>query len=123
MTAIGLRRGADIAARLVDVGVRIVRLSRRIARDSVSRHIAMQLLRSGTSAGANYEEARGAESRADFIHKLRIATKELRESIYWLRLVHRAELVADDLRPLASELEQVCAILAASARTARESAL
>lgn len=83
----------------------------------------MQLLRSGTSAGANYEEARGAESRADFVHKLRIATKELRESIFWLRLVHRAELVHEDLTPLASEIEQLCAILTASARTARDSAV
>jgi four helix bundle protein len=59
---------------------------------AVERHIALQFLRAATSAGANYEEACAGESRADFIHKLQIVLKELRESLYWLRLVEKSFL-------------------------------
>lgn len=79
--------------------------------------------RAATSGGANYEEARAAESSADFVHKIRLATKELREARYWLRVVQRS----DWLRPgavgrLADELDQLVAILVASARTAKSRA-
>jgi len=74
----------------------------------------------GTSPGANYEEARGAESRADFVHKVRIATKELMESRYWLRLALRSQLVPE--RPatnLIAESSELIAILTTSAKTAK----
>jgi len=69
----------------------------------------------------NYEEARGAESSADFVHKVRIALKELRETRYWLKLVLRAGLVtrSDTLPPLIDETSQLIAILTASASTAK----
>src|SRR6516164_7284863 len=86
-------KGDDIAQRLLDYGVRVIRLAQSLLKNATGRHVAGQLLRAGTSAGANYEEARGAESRADFIHKLGIAWKEMRESRYWLRLIHRAALL------------------------------
>ena len=54
-------------------------------------------MRCGTSAGSNYEEARGAESRADFIHKMSVSWKETRESWYWLRLIHHAQLIKPPL--------------------------
>ena len=122
MTSSGglLRRGADISERLLLVAVGVVRISKRLARDPTTRHIAMQMLRSGTSAGANYEEARGAESRADFVHKVRVSTKELRETLYWLKLIGRAELVPQDESALIDEVDQMIAILMASARTARQ---
>ncbi len=73
-----------------------------------------------TSAGANYEEARAAESRADFIHKCSIASKELRESLYWLRLIHEVELIERSLFDELDETNQLIAILRASIKTARE---
>ena len=77
------------------------------------------LLRSGTSAGANYQEARAAESRQDFVHKLQIALKETRESHYWLRLIAVARIVpASKLVEITNESEQLVAILSkAVART------
>ena len=114
-----LRKGADIAARLLSLAAQLVRLVRQLQTDSVSRHVASQLVRSGTSAGANYEEARSAESRADFIHKLRIASKELRETIYWLKLLHLSELVPFNPTAAIDEATQLIAILYKSAETAR----
>ena len=72
-------KGENIATRLLVFGAGVVRLCRRLPDDASAKHIARQLVRSATGGGANYEEARGAESRADFIHKVGIANKELRE--------------------------------------------
>jgi len=115
-----LRKGADIAARLLDLGSGVVRLVRTLPKDAAARHISSQIVRSATAGGANYEEARAAESRSDFIHKVSIATKELRETIYWLKLIEHAKLSAVDGAPLLSEAMQLTAILTASLRTARE---
>jgi len=114
-----LRKGGELADRLLRHGVAAIGLSRALPRDLTSRHIALQLVRSATSAGANYEEARAAESRADFAHKVGIAAKEIRESIYWLRLVQHTGLSNDDLAPLVQEAGELSAILVASRRTAR----
>src|SRR5437899_1927420 len=84
------RKGADISRRLLAIGAEVVRIGRALPTDMAGRHVAAQLLRSGTAGGANYEEARVAESRADFIHKLRVAAKELREAMYWLNLMQAA---------------------------------
>jgi four helix bundle protein len=82
--------------------------------------VASQVVRSATSAGANYEEARAAESRSDFIHKVRLAAKEMRETIFWLRLTRSCSMVpATNLDPVADEATELAAILTASARTAR----
>jgi four helix bundle protein len=77
------------------------------------------LVRSSTSGGANYQEARAAESRADFIHKLGIAAKELRESTYWLRLIQKSSMTSGSLDVLIQETVELTAILMASSRTAR----
>jgi four helix bundle protein len=99
--------------------VRVIRLVEALPKRLSGKHIGSQLLRCGTSAGANYEEGRGAESRADFVHKLGIARKEAREASYWLRLVQRANLVKPDLvDKLVQEANELCAILTASAKTA-----
>lgn len=66
-------KGDDLSERFLDFAARIIRLVSALPRSAVGRHIAGQLLRSGTAVGANYEEARGAESKADFNHKLGIA--------------------------------------------------
>ena len=75
-------KGDDIAARLVALAVRVVKIVDALPDTLAGRHVAGQLLRSGTSPGANYEEARGAESRRDFVHKVGIALKELQETRY-----------------------------------------
>src|SRR5271156_2066878 len=90
-------RGDDISDRLIEFAVRIIRLVNALPKTVVGRHVAGQLVRSGTGAGSNYEEARGAESRADFVHKLGVSWKETRESWYWLRLISRAEMVKPKL--------------------------
>ena len=113
-------KGDDIANRLLDFAVRVIRLGAALPKSPVGRHVAMQLVRSGTSPGANYEEGRGAESRADFIHKLAVTWKELREVSYWLRLIHRAELVKPKLvESMLDEAKQLVAIFSKSLETAR----
>jgi four helix bundle protein len=88
--------------------------------DVAGKHVSRQLVRAATSGGANYEEARGAESRADFVHKLGIANKELREALYWLRLTQEAALVEDgELEALVREASELVAILTASIRTSK----
>jgi four helix bundle protein len=120
-TGNGMRKGADIAERLLDLAVDVLRVARTLPKDVAGRHIASQLVRSSTSGGANYEEARAAESRGDFIHKLGIAAKELRETMYWLRLLHKASLTPSNVQPLIDQTIDLIAILAASIRTARRS--
>ncbi len=91
--------------------------------DVASKHISRQLVRASTGGGANYEEARGAESRADFVHKLGIANKELRESLYWLQLSHEADVAQDsELPALIREANELVAILTASIRTTKQHA-
>jgi four helix bundle protein len=116
------RKGADIANRLLAIGARIVRLARALPRDVSGRQVASQIVRSTTSSGANYEEARAAESRADFVHKVGIAAKELRETIYWLRLIQASSMTSDNLDGLIREATELTAILVASSRTARRNA-
>jgi four helix bundle protein len=106
--------------RLIDFAVRIIPLANRLSTTFAGKHIAGQILRSGTSAAPNYGEARSAESRADFIHKLRIAVKELNETSIWLRIITRGALLKPRLLTgLAAECEELKRILGASLRTAR----
>ncbi len=84
------------------------------------KHISRQLLRSGTSPAPNYAEARGAESDADFVHKLKIALKELNETNVWLRMIVRSGLKKPELiEELIDENQQLCRILNASVKTAK----
>jgi four helix bundle protein len=116
-------KGDDISERLIDVAVRVIRLVQAMPRTVVGRHVGKQLIRCATSAGANYEEARGAESRADFLHKLGVAWKETRESLYWLKITSRATLVKPSLlEGLVQETIELCAILARSRMTAARNA-
>ena len=82
-------------------------------------HISRQLLRSGTAAAANYGEARGAESRSAFIHKLRIVLKELNETTVWLQLILESSLLTPEkISAIVAENEELCRIVAASIKTA-----
>src|SRR5437763_1723814 len=82
--------------RLILFAAAIVSLSSTLSKTPQGRHIGMQMLRSGTAAAANYREARGAESRADFIHKLRIVFKELNETTIWLEIIAESSLLSRD---------------------------
>ncbi len=86
-------RAYDLEERLLEYAVRIIRVAESMKRSAAGLHLADQLLRSGTSPYGNHGEAEGAESRDDFIHKLRVCFKELRESRRWLKLIQRAELI------------------------------
>lgn len=109
----------EIEERLIDFAVRVIKVADALPKSPAGKHIATQLLRAGTSPAPNYAEARGAESNADFVHKLRIALKELNESCVWLRMVCRAELMKSErLDDLIDENLQLCRILNASIKTA-----
>ncbi len=79
--------------RLLAYAIEVIRLTQAMPKTMAGRVIAKQVLRSGTSAGANYREAKGAESRADFVHKLQVVIKELRETDYWLTLARESRLL------------------------------
>src|SRR2546423_7664205 len=106
--------------RLVDFAVRIVRLSAGLPRTAAGRHVAGQILRSGTSPAPNYAEARGAESAADFIHKIRIVFKELNETLIWLRVIQRSQLLKlERVTDILNENLELCRIFAATLKTAK----
>jgi four helix bundle protein len=110
----------QLEGRLIDFAVRIVRLSSSLPRTPAGKHIASQILRSGTSPAPNYGEARGAESHADFVHKLRIVLKELNETSIWLRVIDRSQLVRTVLLvEITKENKELCKIFTASLKTAR----
>jgi four helix bundle protein len=112
----------DLEERLLDYGAQIIRLTRSLAGDYAERHVGNQLLRSGTAPLSHHGEAQGAESTADFIHKLRLGLKELRESDRWLKLIFRAELLpnSDRLQALTQETDQLIRIFVASINTAEK---
>ena len=111
----------EMEDRLIDFAVRVIKVADALPKTPAGTHIGRQLLRSGTSPAPNYAEARAAESNADFVHKLKIALKELNESCVWLRMLSRAELMIESrLSPLIDENQQLCRILNASIKTAKQ---
>jgi four helix bundle protein len=115
------RSQADILEeRLIDFAVRIIKLAAKLPKTPAGRHIAGQILRSGTSPAPNYGEARGAESSGDFTHKVRVVLKELNETLIWLRIIKRSELLkAELLADIIQENTELCKIFATTLRTAR----
>lgn len=110
----------ELETRLIEFAVRILSLANRLGPSLAGRHIATQIVRSGTSPAPNYAEGRSAESRADFIHKLRIVMKELNETSVWLRIIVSGELIKERLvGDLSSECGELQRIIGASLRTAR----
>src|SRR5438034_5042381 len=109
----------ELQLRLIGFASKVVEISAKLPRTAQGRHICSQILRSGTSTAANYAEARGAESRADFVHKLRIVLKELNETAVWMQLIMEGSLLrSDKIVAVVAENEELCRILAASIRTA-----
>jgi len=111
----------DLEDRLIRFGAEVCRLSERLPSTALGKHVALQIIRSSTSPFANYGEVQGAESRRDFVHKLGICLKELRETRTWLKFLGEMNLCADDVLQVASrECDELLAILASSIRTARQ---
>jgi four helix bundle protein len=105
--------------RLISHASAILDVSSKLPRTFQANHVSRQLLRAGTAAAANYGEARGAESRADFIHKLRIVLKELNEAAVWIQLIlENSMLPAEMISKIITENEELCRIIAASIKTA-----
>ena len=106
--------------RLVSFAIKIIELVEHLPKTSADRHVSGQILRSGTSPAPNYGEARGAESRADFVHKLRVAVKELNETGIWLLIILDARMAPITfLENLINENRELACILNASIRTAQ----
>jgi four helix bundle protein len=109
----------DLEDRLLRYAAGVVRLVEKIPNSRSGNHVAGQFLRSGTSVLPNHGEAQAAESRQDFVHKMRVCLKELRESRRWIRLIQAVPLLKDsgEAEALLDETEQLVKIFAASIRT------
>ncbi len=106
--------------RLINFAVRIIKLSASLPKTPAGKHIAGQILRAGTSPAPNYGEARGAESHADFVHKLRIVLKELNETSIWLRIIKLSQLLREErLTDIVEETNSLSKIFTASLKTTR----
>ena len=116
-------REYDLQDRLVDYAVRIIKLSEALPERKAGKHVSTQILRSGTSPAPNYGEAQSAESKADFVHKLKVALKELRETEIWIKTMAKAEMIkaASQMVPLLQETDELIAILFTSIETAKKS--
>ena len=116
------RKEYDLEERLIDFAVRIIKTAESLPKTKVGNHIAGQLMRSDTSPAPNYGEAQSAESRADFVHKMKLSLKELRETKVWLRMIVMADVIkpALKLEPLLNESDQLISIFVSSLRTAEQ---
>ncbi|MCX7838826.1 MAG: four helix bundle protein [Anaerolineae bacterium] len=105
-------KGENIRERTFRFGVRIVKMVNRLPRTAAGFALGNQVIRSGTAIGANVEEADAAESREDFVHKMKIALKEAQETRYWLRTIIEAELLVDEeTQSLLKECDEIVRIL------------
>ena len=114
-----MMKAQELEDRLIDFAVMVIGVVELLPSSKAGNHIGGQMIRSGTSPAPNYGEARSAESRRDFIHKMKISLKELRETIIWLKIISRKQLVADSLvSRVIAECDELIAIFIASTRTA-----
>ena len=112
----------DLSDRFLNFAADVMKLVSQLSRSYAGRHVAGQLFRSATSAGANYEESCGAESRADFVHKLQLVLKELKESRFWLLLIKKSDLFkTHNIDDLIREVGELLKIIAKSVVTAKKS--
>ena len=112
----------DLEDRLIDFAVRVIRLAESLPKNKVGNHIAGQLIRCGTSPAPNYGEAQSAESRSDFVHKMKVCLKELRETRIWLRMIVQCDLIkpTSKLESLIHENDELISIFATSIKTAKQ---
>ncbi len=111
----------DLEDRLVDFGARSIKVSDALPSTMAGRHFAGQLCRSGTSPALNYGEAQGAESRKDFVHKMSVSLKELRETLICLKIIAKSEMLdLEKLQPLEKEADELISIFVTSIKTAKQ---
>jgi len=112
----------DMSGRFLSFAVKIVKLENQLCKTFSGRHIYNQVFRAATSAAANFEEARSGESKADFIHKMQVVLKELRESHFWIKLVIAANPASSQdefLNLVYKESKELASITAKSVVTAK----
>ena len=118
-----MAKGDDISRRLIQFAASVIKVCNTLPATTVGNHISGQLMRCGTAPAAHPAEAQSAESSADFIHKLKLAVKELNESEVWLRIILASNILpTPNLDTLLDECNQLQRILSASIKTARQSA-
>ena len=111
----------DLKKRTKQFGLRIIKLVEALPKTQSARMIGNQLLRSGTSVGANYRAACRGRSKAEFIAKVGISIEESDESMYWIEMLTEAGIMPDEkVSALYKEADEIVAILTASAKTARK---
>lgn len=108
----------DLQDRLINFASMIIRIVREIPSDKAGNYLGGQLLRSGTSPALNYGEAQAAESKRDFIHKMRLCLKELRETMNCLKILERVGLLTD--RTILREVTELVSIFVKSIQTAEK---
>ena len=115
------KKKSDLEERLIDFAVSVIFLADALPKTKIGNHICSQLIRSGTSPAPNYGEAQDAESRSDFIHKVKIVLEELRETRVWLLMIAKAKLIrpVSKIQPLIDECDELISIFVKSAQTAR----
>ncbi len=114
----------DLEGRLIEFGSRVIDVVESLPGTTAGKHLGGQLVRSGTAPALNYGEAQAAESRSDFIHKMKIALKELRESKVNLKFILKRKYFPEDrLLPLIQENDELIAIFIKSISTAQEKLL
>ncbi len=112
----------NLSERFLIFAVEVIKLGKVLNKSFEGRHIYGQLFRSATSSGANYEESQSAESNADFIHKLQVVLKELKESLFWLKLIEKGEFLGkleSNLIFLINENQELIKIIAKSIVTTK----
>ena len=115
-------RDFDLQDRLIDFAVRVMNVVEALPNSRIGNHIAGQLSRSGTSPAPNYGEAQSAESRKDFVHKMKVSLKELRETLSWLLMIQRKPLIEpqEKLAAIIGECNELISIFVTSIKTAEK---
>jgi four helix bundle protein len=118
----GKNKKYDLEDRLIDFSVSIINIVEKLPDTRTGNHIANQLVRCGTSPAPNYGEAQSAESRQDFIHKIKICLKELRETKIWLKVIQRKSLIKnnEEVEILLRKCDELISIFVVSIKTAEK---
>ena len=110
----------DLEERLIKFAIRIIKLADSLPKTRAGNHVAGQIVRSGTSPAPNYGEAKDAESRKDFIHKIKVVLKELRETYVWLRIIRGSKMLSSNsLKEIITECDELISIFVSSVTTAK----
>ena len=118
---VGEKTSGPVLGKSFDFALDVIKLYKKL-QDQREFVLSKQLLRAGTSIGANIEEAGAAQSRRDFVHKMTIASKEARETAYWLRLLEASDLVVDlDVQTELDEANELIRLLTAIVKTTKQS--